>query len=35
MRATVASSTNPATDAADDGMPTIVPVGSGRSRCPL
>ncbi|CAG6852718.1 hypothetical protein PICSAR164_01501 [Mycobacterium avium subsp. paratuberculosis] len=32
MRASVASSTSLAIDAADDGMPTTVPVGSGCSR---
>ena len=35
MRATVASSTSPAIDAADDGMPATVPVGSGCNLCSL
>ena len=35
IRATVASSTSPATDAADDGIPATVSDGSGCSRCPL
>jgi len=35
MRAIVASSTSPASDADEDGIPTIVPDGSGCSRCPL